>query len=422
MHRREEIMPGVFLTSVQTDKFKTSALSVSLVRPLRRETASLNALLPAVLRMGTERYPDMESYSDRLNELYGARIEPYVRKKGEAHLIGFVCDFADDRFAPLGTDILENTASLCIDTILRPALKDGAFKSEYVEGEKRNLSDRIEAQINDKRTYASRRIIELMCDGENFGADPLGSVSDVQGITPEGLFSHWKDILRTSFIQIFYCGAFGFDRVKNALLSGLSGLERGRFEPISTEVMEKAGEVRGFDEELDITQGKLSLGFRTGGSVMDESYPAYAVFNTIFGASTTSKLFLNVRERLSLCYYASSIIEKFKGVMVVSSGIEFENYQKALDEILSQLEDCRNGAIEPWEIDSAKSYLISGLKSSMDSVYQMEEFYLGQSSAGLDYGPEELARRISSVTREQIIECAGRVTLDSIYFLKGKGA
>ena len=137
-----------------------------------------------------------------------------------------------------------------------------------------------------------------------------------------------------------------------------------------------------------MTKGKLALGFRTRGAcVWEEDNPALLVFNALYGGTPTSKLFLNVREKLSLCYFASSMLEKFKGVMVVSSGIEFRNYEKAKAEILAQLDNCRTGAFEDWELEGARRAVISALRATMDAQGRLEDYWMGQAVAGREAPP-----------------------------------
>ena len=175
------------------------------------------------------------------------------------------------------------------------------------------------------------------------------------------------------------------------------------------------------EEAMDVSQGKLALGFRTGGvTCWEEDYPALTMFNAIFGGTTLSKLFMNVREKLSLCYYASSMLEKMKGLVLVSSGIEFDKYQTAKDEILSQLEAIRRGEIEDWELEGARRTLIGGHLATLDDQGRQEEFWLGQAAAGLDTTIPELTAQFEEVTREQVSAVARKLELDTVYFLKGK--
>ena len=422
---RRELFPGVWLRTVHTNKFKSAYLSVTLLAPLEPETAAANALIPSVLRRGTAAHPDMESLSAALDELYGGAIEPAVRRKGETQCVGFVASFLDDAYALNGEKILESAAALLGELLLRPYTQDGIFCPDYTAGERANLIDRIRGQINDKRSYATHRLIQLMCGEEAFGTDKLGDETTAAAITPASLWQRYQDLLRTAAVEVYYCGSAQPERVEAALRSALSGLpvNEARVVP-DCEVRIHAGtQPRVVEEALDVTQGKLAMGFRTGGiTCWEEEYPALAMCSAVFGGTTLSKLFLNVREKLSLCYYASSMLEKLKGLMLVSSGIEFDKYQTARDEILAQLEAVRRGEIADWELEGARRTLISGHLATLDDQARQEEFWLGQAAAGLDTTIQELAGQFETITREQVAQAARKLELDTIYFLKGKEA
>ena len=422
---RRELFPGVWLRTVHTNKFKSAYLSVTLLAPLEPETAAANALIPSVLRRGTAAHPDMESLSAALDELYGGAIEPAVRRKGETQCVGFVGSFLDDAYALNGEKILESAAALLGELLLRPYTQDGIFCPDYTAGERANLIDRIRGQINDKRSYATHRLIQLMCGEEAFGTDKLGDETTAAAITPASLWQRYQELLRTAAVEVYYCGSAQPERVEAALSSALSGLpvNEARMVP-DCEVRIHAGtQPRVVEEALDVTQGKLAMGFRTGGiTCWEEEYPALAMCSAVFGGTTLSKLFLNVREKLSLCYYASSMLEKLKGLMLVSSGIEFDKYQTARDEILAQLEAVRRGEIADWELEGARRTLISGHLATLDDQARQEEFWLGQAAAGLDTTIQELAGQFEAITREQVAQAARKLELDTIYFLKGKEA
>lgn len=422
---RRELFPGVWLRTVHTNKFKSAYLSVTLLAPLEPETAAANALIPSVLRRGTAAHPDMESLSAALDELYGGAIEPAVRRKGETQCVGFVASFLDDAYALNGEKILESAATLLGELLLRPYTQDGIFCPDYTAGERANLIDRIRGQINDKRSYATHRLIQLMCGEEAFGTDKLGDETTAAAITPASLWQRYQELLRTAAVEVYYCGSAQPERVEAALSSALSGLpvNEARMVP-DCEVRIHAGtQPRVVEEALDVTQGKLAMGFRTGGiTCWEEEYPALAMCSAVFGGTTLSKLFLNVREKLSLCYYASSMLEKLKGLMLVSSGIEFDKYQTARDEILAQLEAVRRGEIADWELEGARRTLISGHLATLDDQARQEEFWLGQAAAGLDTTIQELAGQFETITREQVAQAARKLELDTIYFLKGKEA
>ena len=423
--KRRELFPGVWLRTVHTSKFKSSYLSVTLLTPLDKKTAGANALIPSVLRRGTAVHPDMESLSAALDELYGGAIEPAVRKKGETQCVGFAASFLDDAYALKGENILEPAAGLLGELLLKPHTENGVFSSGYTAGEKANLIDRIRAQINDKRTYATQRLTQEMCRYEAFGADKLGDEETVSAVTPESLWQRYQELLRTAQVEVYYCGSADPDRVAEALKRALDKLpvNEDRLDP-DCEVRVTAGpEPIVVEEAMDVTQGKLALGFRTGGlTCWEEDYPALVLCNGIFGGTTLSKLFMNVREKLSLCYYASSVLEKMKGLVLVSSGIEFDKYQTAKDEILAQLEAIRRGEIEDWELEGTRRTLIGGHLSTLDDQGRQEEFWLGQTAAGLETTVEELTAQLEKVTREQVAAAAQRLELDTIYFLKGKEA
>lgn len=420
---RKEIMPGVRLTAVHTNKFKSSYFSMTLLTPLDRQTASEQALLPWVLRRGCRTYPDLQTISAALDDLYGGVIEPMVSKKGETQCIGFAASFLDDAYALNGEQILEPASRMLGELLLHPHTSQGIFCEEYVDSERSNLIDRIRAQMNDKRQYSVSRLTQEMCRDEAFGVDKLGDEDRVRAITPDSLWQRYQAVLSTAQVELYYCGSADFSRVEQALLAALADL------PVN-DSRQGAGcrvasgvdrEPRLVEEQMDVTQGKLAIGFRTGGiHACDEEYPALMLLNAVFGGTSMSKLFMNVREKLSLCYFASSMVEKHKGLMMVSSGIEFEKYHQAKEEILAQLEACRRGEITNDELEGARSIVMTALQTTLDSQGRMADYWLGQAVAGLEEDPEQLARRLELVGVEQVARAARRLELDTIYFLKGK--
>ena len=420
---RRELFPGVWLRTVHTNKFKSSYLSVTLLTPLDRETAGANALIPEVLRRGTAVHPDMESLSAALDELYGGAVEPIVRKKGETQCVGFLASFLDDAYALKGEKILEPAATLLGELLLNPYTQNGVFASDYTAGEKANLIDRIRAQINDKRTYATQRLAQEMCKYEAFGVDKLGDESRVSAITPESLWERYQTLLREAQVEVYYCGSASPDRVAEALKGALDRLpvNENRVDPECSVRVSAGPEPIVVEEEMDVSQGKLTMGFRTGGlTCWEEEFPALFLCVAVFGGTTLSKLFMNVREMLSLCLFACATLLKMKGLVLVSSGIEFDKYQTAKDEILAQLEAVRQGEIEDWELEGSRRTLIGACQATLDDQGRQEEYWMGQTAAGLELAPEEFAAQLEAVTREQVSAAARKLELDTIYFLKGK--
>ena len=416
---RIQLAEGVYLTYLPDRKFKTSLLSAQFVTPLRKETVAGNALIPAILRRGTVRYPDLGALSARLDNLYGARIDYTIRKKGENQCVGFVASFIDDSFTPGKEKLLESVAELLGELICEPVTKHGRFIPAYFESEKTNLVDAIRSIINDKRDYADRRLLQEMCAGEPYGISRLGEEKWVEKLQPQKLYAQYSKLISTSQLELFYCGSAPLERVERALQSAFSTLPREDIGEIAVvQPHQKPAEVRYLQEEMDVTQGKLGMGFTCG----SEDTPALLMGNTLFGGSSNSKLFMNVREKLSLCYFASSLYHRQKGMITVSSGIEFDKYQQAYDEILRQLEAVQNGDLEDWELEGAKSVLLNAYASMSDSQGKLENFYLGQAATGQEETPEILARQVREVTAERIFDAMKTVTLDTVYFLKGKEA
>ncbi len=419
MNMRKKLAEGVYLTCLPAQKFKTSLLSAQFIIPLHRDTASTIALFPSVLRRGTVTCPDMGQLSARLDKLYGARIDATVRKKAEIQCAGFVASFIDDRFVPGGEKLLEPVANLLGELICDPATERGRFVSDYFKSEKANLVNAIRSLVNDKRGYADSRLLQEMCAAEPYGVPRLGSQETAEAIQPQKLYTSYRKAISSSRLEIFYSGSAEHIRLEQALLSAFSTLPRETVAEIPSAVCHvPADEPRYLTESLDVTQGKLGIGF----SCDSEDHIALMFGNTLFGGSSNSKLFLNVREKLSLCYYASSVYHRQKGMITVSSGIEFTDYQRALDEILAQLAAVQNGALEDWELEAARSSLLNAYASMGDSQGRMENFYLGQIATDRNETPEELAAQVREVSLDRILRAMKTVRLDTVYFLKGKEA
>ncbi len=419
---RSEIMPGVWLTCITTDKFKSGCLSVNMITQLTRETASLNALVPMVLRRGCKSYPDLESFAGRLDDLYGAGISPTVRKIGEIQTVGLIADFVDDRYLPEETDLFAQVLDLAAEMLLEPVREKGLLSESYVESEKEKQLDRLRSRINDKRSYALQRIIECMCDYEDYAISRLGDEESTESITAKSLTDRWMTLLETAPMEVFYMGGKDFKTVKKMLRSAFRDLPRGELDfDIGTDIRMNTVEpkVRLFTEELAVTQGKLSMGFRLG-EVMDApDYAALYVLNALYGGSVTSKLFMNVREKLSLCYYASSMCDVNKGVMFVYSGIDFDKYDDAYTEILAQLDAVKSGDFTDEELDAARQAVSAELRTYMDSERDMEHYWLSRNLRGEECDPMEMSAMVDAVTREDILNAAQGIVLDAVYFLKG---
>ena len=414
---RREIMQDVFLTYLPARKFKTSRLTVNLITGLDRTTASANALLPAVLSRGTVRCPDMESLSAAMDTLYGATVDSIVRKKGERQCIGFAASFIDDAFTPHGEKLLEPVAQLTGEMLLDPVTRDGRFLTAYVDSEKANLIDSIRSLRNDKRDWADIRLMQEMCADEPYSILRLGDEASATALDAETLYRHERALLASSRVEVLYCGSAEEQRVEDAVRAALEALPRGEVTPLPPIRQYAApAQPRIVTETMDVNQGKLALGYRCA----TEDVPAMILANLIFGGTSNSKLFLNVRERLSLCYYASSSYARSKNIMTVSSGVEQKDRDRAMEEIARQLAAVQRGDWEPWEQEGALQAMVSSLVSLPDAQGALENFYLGQIATDCGETPEMLTTALRAVTKERIMAAAQSVKLDTVYFLHGK--
>lgn len=412
------LAPGVTLHALKSDKFKTACFSINFLRPHDRENAAMDALLPSVLLRGTEKYPDIRSISSRLDELYGASLGTLVRRKGEVKLTGFYADFIEDAFLPAGETVFSPIVDFVQEVLYRPYLEKGCFCPRFVEGEKQNLMNAIASSLNNKRGYATKRLLEQMCEGETYAVPRLGYLEDVQAITPQALWVHYLDVIRTSRVELFYGGRLEAETVAAAFAplfrQGRDYMER----KLETTVPYEVKEVRSFSEAMDVNQGKLVMGLRTGTTADSEDYPALLLLNAVFGSGTTSKLFVNVREKLSLCYYASSSIDKYKGLMLISSGVAFENFETAKSAILAELDACRRGEISEEELESARRQILSSLRAIEDAPVQLDEYYCGNAILPCP-NPRQMAELVQKLGIDDLSRMAKKLWLDSIYFLKG---
>lgn len=418
MTERFSVAQGISLTVCTTDRFKTGYFSINFLRPLCKREAAANALLAGVLMRGTEKYPDLLSLSCALDELYGCDLGTLIRKKGETQCIGFCADFLDDDFTEQ-EPVFSETLKMLREILRNPAKENNAFRADYTEQEKENLINTIEGKINSKRLYATSQMLKNMCAGEAFGIDKLGAKEDVAEITPQSLFAHYEKVISSSPVEIIYIGARPAKQVLSCVCENFGDFPRGELVRPSTDLKFSVKEVKRVEESLNVTQGKLVMGFRVGHTGREDDWYKFIAMNFVFGCGVTSKLFLNVREKMSLCYYASASIEKFKGLMVVSSGIDFDKKEKTENAVLEQLEACRNGEISEEELSSAKKQMISIQKTVTETPENLEEFYLGQILLGRGFDPLLLAEKIETLTAREISLCAKELKLDTVYFLKG---
>jgi len=333
--------------------------------------------------------------------------------------VGLYGDFLEDRYAD-GEAVFSRMMEFIRKLLFSPCVENGGFVGDFVDGERCNLINTLDSRINDKRSYAVSRLIRAMCEAEPYAVPRLGEKDTLESCSAAALYDRWFSMLKSSRVELFYLGQKSREEVLSAMDAMLADLPRAeKLDTVETKPVLTNRPVRYVEEAMDVTQGKLTLGLRTDITVTDPRYPAMMLLNTVFGAGMTSKLFLKIREEQSLCYYASSSMDKFKGVMIVGSGIEFANYEVARDGILHQLDLCKKGEITQQEMESARNYLISALRTGNDSPGRLDDFAIGQAIVGMNSSMEQLSAQISKVTLDQVVEAANTLKLDTVYFLKG---
>lgn len=414
------IANGVKINYIHTDKFKTNYISINLISPLSRESAHYNSMLPIVLMRGSKNYPTQAAINKRLQFLYSGDVIARNTNFGEYHIIGVKANMLNNRFAS-DVDIASETIDLLCDMLFNPFVKDDAFDESYTECEKISLIDTIESEINEKGRYAIKRLMSEMCKDEVFGISKLGSVEDVKKITNKSLYEAYKNAIKTYPIEIYLVGDYDFDMISDKFENVFKNIERSPIEIKQEKIVTEVEEVKRVVDVERVKQGKLVLGFRTCYDASENKYHLVQLFNEIYGGSPTAKLFVNVREKMSLCYYCRSNVSQRTGIMLVSSGIESKNKEIAEKAILEQLEMIKQGKITDEEFESAKKSIRNGYMQIYDSAEAMETWTFFRTLCGISTTPSKECDKIESTTIEDIKELSSRFKLDTVYFLTGEG-
>lgn len=412
---------GLKFCSVDTkSNFKVAILTVSFALPLGKDAAA-NALLPGLLKRTCKKYPTLTEMNKHLAGMYGAMVSGSVGKDGENQVMTLRVTVLEDRFSLSEEKISSAAADLLLDLIFEPNLVDGKFCEADVEREKRLMIEQVESELNDKRYYALKRCTEIMCKNEVYSLSRCGEIEDIKAIDSDKLVRAWKNMLSNAVVYIGVTGSMNAEIIKSRFEQKFENIDRSRIAELHTEYVTTAYETNRVREEMPVKQGKLVLGLRAGMTDADDNYAAIKVMCDIFGGGVYSKLFNNVREKMSLCYYCSAGFNRGKGLIMVQSGIENENEQKAIDAILAQLEDIKNGNFTDDEFNASIKGLTSLALGVCDTPEGIDRWYGGQMLDTDIITPEEYAKQISGITREQVIAAAQFVTLDTVYMLAGTG-
>lgn len=419
MIHRTELYPGIHLTTVTDSRFKQNCVSIQYIRQMRPGENAMNALIPSVLLRGTKSAPDLREITLRLDDLYGASVSPISRRAGDYQTTGFYVSLMDDRFALQEDRVLEPTLEFVKELLFDYPTENGGFLPDFVEGEKTNQIAAIESELNDKRVYASQRLMEAMCAGDPFGLPRMGTVEQVRAIPPQALLEQWLLLRRESPILIYYVGSAAPETVAEFVKKIFAREVRSPIE-LPAQTCFSGGEKQNLREKMEVAQGKLCMGFTSGIRNTDPEFPAMQVFNCIFGGGMTSKLFQNIREKQSLCYSIGSSYYGAKGLMQVSAGIDFDQEDHVRQEVLRELEACQRGEISDEELAAGKEALLSALRGVPDSPAAIENYYVSVELAFTGRSYSQHMAALVNVTKEDVAACAKRLELHSTYFLEGE--
>ncbi|HJI47040.1 MAG TPA: insulinase family protein [Oscillospiraceae bacterium] len=415
----QNIAEGIRFCSVKTDKFKTCRVNISLAMPLDKN-ASSRAILPFMFSRRCAKYPDYTSLNRVLDELYGAAVSAGVLKRGEAQVISFSMSAIDDRFALDGDKVALECTKLLADMIFDPLTEGESFPENIIEQEKRLLVEAIENEQNDKRRYAMLRCEQLMFADEAYGVNRFGSVEDVKALTPDVVYAAWRDVLQKATVQITMVSSMDPQPIVDLIREKFSEIERHPVE-IKTLFVSGLPKPEYISESMPLKQGKLVMGFRTGMRSEDDMMPAMKVAVDIFGGGTYSKLFSVVREKMSLCYYCSAALFNSKGIVMVQSGIEDTNEEKAKNEIINQLRLTAEGEFTDEDFSSSIKSLTDSILGNSDTPEEITAWYASQILRNELKAPETYAKEIGNVDRAEVVRAAKTIMLDTIFMLKSSG-
>lgn len=421
-YQKEEIKEGITLHQIHTENFKTNLFALFISTPLKRENVTKDALITAVLRRGTKTLPSQELISKELEFMYGASFDCGVEKTGDNHIMKFYLETLSEEFLPQKENLAQKCIEILLDIAFNPLVENEAFKKEYVEGEKQNLKQIIEAKIDNKNKYSYERCIEEMFKNEPYGLYRYGYIEDLEKITPESLYKYYQELINHCKIDIFCSGILDKENTKTIIENNKNIQKLIARKPeyvINNEQTENKEEKQEnvVTDTMQVTQGKLVIGLDIHDTEPNSRFIA-SVYNAILGGGANSKLFQNVREKQSLAYTANSGYVRTKNSIFIRCGIEIQNYEKAIKTIKEQLEDLKQGNFSEEDLENAKTLIVSSIDSIPSEQDTEITYYYGQELSDSFVTVEDYAKKIKEVTKEQVQNLAQTVKVNTIYFLK----
>ena len=414
----QEIKEGIKLHTINTNNFKTNLYAIFLATPLKRENVTLDALLTAVLRRGTNNMTSQDVISKKLEEMYGASFDCGIEKTGDNHIFKFYLESINEEFLPEKEEIAQKCLEILFDIVFNPLIEGDKFKEEYVQGEKENIKQIIQSKIDNKSKYALDRCIEEMFKDQAYGLYKYGYVEDLEKITPQSLYEYYKKLINNCKIDIFCSGIIESKHIENIVQENeliKSANPRKAEYVVNNETTEEV-EIKQ-ENRMQVTQGKLVIGLTVNDTKEGSKYTA-SLYNAILGGGANSKLFQNVREKESLAYTAGSNYVRQKNSIFIRCGIEIENYEKALQTIKQQLEDIKNGDFDEKNIENSKNLIIESVKSIPSEQDTEITYYYGQELSSEFTTIDQYIEKIKWQSKKEIIDLASKVKVNTIYFLR----
>lgn len=417
---KTNLKEGITLHEIETNKFKTNLCAIFLSTPLKRESITLNAILPMILRRGNNKIKTQEDISKSLEEMYGADFDCGIEKSGNNQILKFYLEALNDEFIQSNEKILKKSLELLSDIVFNPLIVENHFNDEYVISEKENLKQIIQAKIDNKARFAYERCIEEMYKDKPYGLYRFGYIDDLEDIDSKSLYNYYKNLISECKIDIFVSGKIE-GKAKKILLENenikMLNPREAVYSINGQNEDKETCEEKVVIQNMQVNQGKLVIGLDIKNINEDEKYSA-SVYNILLGGSANSKLFQNVREKASLAYTASSNYLRQKNNIIIRAGIEIENYEKALELIKKQIKDMETTKFSIEELENAKQLIISTVNSIQDSQDGEITYYFGQELGQKSTEIEQYVENIKKVKPNQINEIARKIQINTIYFLR----
>ncbi len=412
---RRKIADGVYFSSITDKRYKKNLISVAFSTQLSEDTATENVIVPVLLTKCNSKLPTYKAFNNKMSRLYASGIGGTAGRQYDLQTISFGAYYLDDIYALSGEKMTGIMTDILIDCLTSPVTENGVFSEKFVELEKKTVIDNIETAINDKRSYAIERAMKTICKGEPASVCSYGTVEKAKLITPDSAYKAYCRMLETMPCEIICTGCSDFDGVAEKFAAAFEKAGRHDIENTTIALSPVKTQTEEVTERLTVNQSKLVLGFKSH----SDDDAALVLLQKIFGGTTSSKLFRNVREKMSLCYYCSAARNDLKGIMLVNSGVENENIEKTKEAVIDQLEEIKNGNFTNEDINFAEMAIKNDFKSVADSAGNVSNWYFDCIRKNDIVTPEEKLGRYLGVSKERIIAAAKSMVLDSVYVLTG---